>query len=157
MPSIALDDFDRAILRLIQQDARLPAEQIGGQVGLSASAIQRRIGRLRKAGIIQAEVAILDAKSVGRPLTVLVELSIDRDRPEHLAELKKWIASKPAIQQAWYITGDADIVLVVTAIDMDEYSALVQLLFDENDNIRKFRTSVVLNTLKHGLSVPIEL
>jgi DNA-binding Lrp family transcriptional regulator len=156
MSPSARDQLDRAILAIVQADARIPADQIGLRVGLSASAVQRRLGRLREAGIIKAEIAVLDAKALGRTLTVLVELSIDRDRPEQIAEVKNWIASEPAVQQAWYITGEADVVLVVTATGMEEYEALIGRLFEVNRNVRKYRTSVALSTLKSGLGIPLE-
>ena len=67
-----------------------------------------------------------------------------------------WIATEPAVQQAWYVTGDGDYVLVVTARDVEDYEALMQRLVADNPNIRRFRTRVSLGTLKRGLAVPAE-
>lgn len=75
MPSdaaTALDSFDRQILALYQRNTRLPGEQIGAQVGLSAAAVQRRIKRMREAGVIQAEVAVLDCQQLGLGVTAIV-------------------------------------------------------------------------------------
>ncbi|TWI03570.1 DNA-binding Lrp family transcriptional regulator [Luteimonas cucumeris] len=152
--SFELDKFDRNILAIIQSDARRPAEAIGAEVGLSASAVQRRIARLRDEGVIAAEVAVVDARRVGRPLTMIVDIEVERERPELVAGLKRWIADEPAVQEAWYVTGDGDYVLVVTARDVDDYDALMQRLVVENTNVRHFRTRVALGTLKRGLLVP---
>ena len=105
---IELDRFDRRILATLQVDARRPAELIGAQIGLSASAVQRRIARLREEGVIGAEVAVVDAKRTGRPLTLIVDVEVERERPELLASLKQWIALEPAVQEAWYVTGAGD-------------------------------------------------
>jgi DNA-binding Lrp family transcriptional regulator len=156
MSSRLLDRFDRAILALAQGDARLSAERVGEIVGLSASAVQRRLMRMREAGIIRADIMLLDAKALGWPLTILVEMSIDRDRPEHLSDMKNWISREAAIQQAWYVTGDSDVILVVLARHMEDYDALINRLLAENQNVRKFRTSVALSTLKAGQSVPVD-
>jgi len=152
----ALDELDRKILALVQQDARRPAEAIGAQIGLSASAVQRRIARLREEAVITAEVAIVDPKSVGRPLTLIVDIEVERERPELMAVLKRWIAGEPAIQEAWYVTGDGDFVLIVTASDVEDYDALMQKLVSENSNVRRFRTRVALGTLKRGCRVPVD-
>ena len=151
-----LDELDRKILALVQQDARRPAEAIGAEIGLSASAVQRRITRLREEAVITAEVAIVDPRSLGRSLTLIVEIEVERERPELMALLKRWIAAAPAIQEAWYVTGDGDFVLIVTARDVEDYDALMQKLVTENSNVRRFRTRVALGTLKRGCRVPVD-
>jgi Lrp/AsnC family leucine-responsive transcriptional regulator len=151
-----LDELDRKILALVQQDARRAAEAIGAEIGLSASAVQRRIARLREEAVITAEVAVVDPKSGGRSLTLIVDIEVERERPELMAVLKRWIAGEPAIQEAWYVTGDSDFVLIVTARDVEDYDALMQKLVTENSNVRRFRTRVALGTLKRGASVPVD-
>src|SRR5690242_10410665 len=151
-----LDKFDRGILAILQVDARRSAELIGAQVGLSASAVQRRLARLREEAVIAAEVAVVDPRRVGRPLTVIVDIEVERERPELLLALKQWIAAEPAIQQAWYVTGEGDYVLIVTAQDVEGYEALMERLVGDNPNVRRFRTRVALGTLKRGLALPLD-
>jgi len=157
MPPVpTIDDIDRKILAIIQEDARRSAESIGTDIGLSASAVQRRIARLREDGVITAEVAIVDPRCVGRSLTMIVDIEVERERPELMAVLKRWIAAEPAIQEAWYVTGDGDFVLIVCMRDVEDYDALMQKLVAENSNVRRFRTRVALGTLKRGCVVPID-
>lgn len=153
---IELDKFDRRILAILQQDVRRPAELIGAEVGLSASAVQRRIARLREGGVIAAEVAVVDAKSVGRPLTLIVEIEVERERPELLASLKQWISSEPMIQEAWYVTGAGDYVLIIAARDVEDFEALMQRMVVENANLRRYQTRVALGTIKRGMLVPVD-
>lgn len=150
-----LDEFDRRILALVQLDARRPAETIGDAIGLSASAVQRRLARLRETGVITAEVALVDPKAAGHPLSMIVEVEVERERPELLRGFKDWLAAEPAIQEAWYVTGDGDYVLVIAARDVESYDALMQRLVAENPNVRRFRTRVALGTLKRGQIVPV--
>jgi Lrp/AsnC family transcriptional regulator, leucine-responsive regulatory protein len=153
---IELDKFDRGILAILQRDARRSAELIGTAIGLSASAVQRRIARLRDEAVITAEVAIVDAGVMGRPLTLIVDVEVERERPELLVSLKHWIAAEPAIQEAWYVTGEGDYVLIITARDVGDYDALMKKLVAENTNVRRFQTRVALGTLKRGQLVPME-
>ena len=156
MTSIDLDKFDRGILAILQVDARRSAELIGAQVGLSASAVQRRLTRLREQAVIRAEVAVVDPKHAGRPLTVISDVEGERERPELQLRLKQWIAAEAAIQEAWYVTGEGDYVLILAVRDVQEYEALMQRLMVENANVLRFRTRVALGTLKRGLALPME-
>jgi DNA-binding Lrp family transcriptional regulator len=153
---IELDKLDRRILAMLQKDARRSAELVGAEVGLSASAVQRRIARLREEGVIAAEVAVVDPKRVGRPLTLIVEIEVERERPELVASLKQWIAAEAMIQEAWYVTGAGDYVLIVVARDVDDFEALMQRLVAENANVRRYHTRVALGTIKRSLLVPVD-
>jgi Lrp/AsnC family transcriptional regulator, leucine-responsive regulatory protein len=151
-----LDKIDRRVLAILQKDARRSAELIGAEVGLSASAVQRRIVRLRDEGIIVAEVAIVDPKRAGLALTVIVDVEVERERPELLASLKQWITTESRIQEAWYVTGAGDYVLVVVARDVEDFEALMQRLVADNANVRRFQTRVALSTLKRGMLIPLD-
>lgn len=155
--SMNLDRFDRHLLNLVQEDASQTAEQLAAAVPLSVSAIQRRLKRLRETGIIQRDIAVVDPKQVGRPTFFIVALDVERERPELLAQLRRWLANEPMIQQAFYITGGSDFVLIVTAPDVDAYDALMSRLIAENANIRRFTTNVALGVIKRGLVIPVAL
>jgi DNA-binding Lrp family transcriptional regulator len=154
--SSELDKADRRILTILQKDARRPAELIGADIGLSASAVQRRIARMRDEGIILADVALVDAKRAGRPLTMIVDVEVERERPELLAKLKQWITAEPCVQEAWYVTGAGDYVLIIVARDVDDFEALMQRMVADNANVRRFQTRVALGTLKRGMLVPLD-
>jgi DNA-binding Lrp family transcriptional regulator len=81
-PRIELDDFDRKILVELQQNNLISAERLGAKVGLSASAVQRRMKRLRDGKVIRADVSVLEPEAIGRPLKVVVEVSLERENLE---------------------------------------------------------------------------
>jgi Lrp/AsnC family leucine-responsive transcriptional regulator len=152
-----LDRFDRQLLNLVQDDAGQTAERLAEQIGLSPSAIQRRLKRLREERVIQREIAVLDAKQVGSPTSFVVSLQVERERPELLAQLRQWLAAEPRVQQAFYVTGEADFVLVVTAPSTEAYDALMSRMMAENPNVKRFITNVALGTVKRGLTIPVPL
>jgi Lrp/AsnC family transcriptional regulator, leucine-responsive regulatory protein len=151
----SLDDADRALLRLVQADARLTLEQLAHQAGLSSSAVQRRLQRFRDTGIITREIALVDPAKVGRPMTFLVELELERDRHQLLPQLHAWIAAETAVQQAFYVTGRGDYLLVILQPDAEAFDMLMERMTEQNPNIRKFTTSLALKTVKRGMMVPI--
>ncbi len=156
MQSKPLDQFDRQLLILLQQNSDVTADQLADKVGLSASAIQRRVKRLKVEGMIISTVAIVDPRIVGRQSTFIVGLEIERERPELLSRLKAWLTAEDAVQQAFYVTGSWDYMLVVTARDVASYDAFMSRLLSDNPNVRRFSTNVALSMQKRGLFIPIE-
>jgi Lrp/AsnC family transcriptional regulator, leucine-responsive regulatory protein len=152
-----LDRFDRQLLNLIQEDASRTAEQLAEQVHLSPSAVQRRLRRMRAQGVIARETVVLDPNKIGRPTFFVVSLQVERERPELLSQLRVWLAAQDHIQQAFYVTGEADFVLIITAPDTETYDALMSRLVSENPNVHRFTTNVALGVVKRGLTIPVPL
>ena len=152
-----LDRFDRQLLNLVQEDSAQTTEQLAQRVALSPSAIQRRLRRLRENGVISREIAVVDARKLGRPTSFIVSLQVERERPEMLDELRAWLTRQEHVQQAFYVTGETDFVLVVCAPDTETYDALMARLVSENPNVKRFTTNVALGVVKRGLTVPVPL
>lgn len=151
-----LDALDRAILSLLQDNARLTSEAIADAVALSPTAVQRRIKRLREEGAIVAEVALVAPEAVGRGLTAIVGVELARGgRKELIDTFKRRMAARPEVQQLYYVAGAHDFVLLVTATDVADYERLSRELFFDDPNIKKFQTTFVLESVKVGQRLPI--
>lgn len=150
-----MDEFDRRLLRMMQDSNLVPAHQVAHAIGLSASAVQRRIRRLRETGVIAADVSVIEPRSVGRPMTFVVEVEMERERGDLIDAFRRQMRASPEIQQCYYVTGEADFILIVTAADMADYERTTRQLFFDNPNVRRFRTSVVMDRVKVGLTVPV--
>lgn len=155
MSAHRLDDHDRAILRLLQEDAGRPQRDIAERVNLSAPAVQRRIARMEADGVIQRTAAIVDPVAVGYPITVLVEVTLVNDRSSTVAAVKAFFRRAPEVQQCYCVTGEAGFILILLVPSMEEYEQRTAPLFADNELVRSYRTIVVLDRVKVGLSVPI--
>jgi DNA-binding Lrp family transcriptional regulator len=153
---VRLDKFDRKLLAHLQRDADVTADRLAEAVGLSASAVQRRVKRLKAERVISSTVALVDPQAVGRPSFFIVGLEIERERPELLSRLKAWLSAEEAVQQAFYVTGNWDYLLVVAARDVSAYDQFMSRLLNDNPNVRRFSTNVALSVVKRGLFIPIE-
>ena len=118
-----LDEFDLKLLDAVQRNNRLTAEQLAEKVCLSASAVQRRLQRLRERKVIEAEVAIVSPEALGRGVTAIVEVTLNTDRPKVVEEFQRAIQAAPEVLQAYYVTGSADYILIITAKNMADYEA----------------------------------
>ena len=154
-PAADLDRFDLAILDILQRDNATPQRAIGAAVNLSAPAVQRRIRRMEQQGVIKANVAVVDPARVGRPITIFVEVELESERAELIDPAKRRFADAPEVQQCYYVTGEADFILVITVPTMGDYEALTRRLFFGDENVRRFRTLVAMDRVKVGLAVPI--
>ncbi|WP_407169177.1 Lrp/AsnC family transcriptional regulator [Bradyrhizobium sp. ORS 111] len=151
------DKIDARILEIVQKNNRLTSEVIGELAGLSATACQRRLKRLRSEGIIEADVSIVSPKAVGNPIQMLVLVSLERERSDIIDKFKKAIRSSVEVVNGFYVTGDADFVLYVTACTMEDYEQFTRRFFYENPDIKGVKTMVIMDRVKAGFAVPIEL
>lgn len=154
--TITLDKSDRIILDTMQTNARVSLEALADACGLSSASVQRRVKRLRDARVIESEVAILNPDALGQCMTFIVMVELERERIDQLDAFRRIVRKEVQVQQCYYVTGEADFTLICTARNMADFEALTQRLFFENTNVRRFRTSVVMDRTKVGLSVSTE-
>ena len=150
-----IDSFDRKILEIVQQSNRTTSEQIAEQIGLSPAAVQRRLKRMREQHVIQADISVVNPKVIGRVMTFVVQVSLERERTDLIDAFKKEMKNNKVVQQCYYVTGSADFILVITAADMEGYERFTRKAFFGNTNIRNFQTNVVMDAVKVGLSIPV--
>ncbi|MER8899636.1 Lrp/AsnC family transcriptional regulator [Mesorhizobium sp. M0676] len=151
-----LDRIDRKLLIAVQRNNRLTTEELGELAGLSATACQRRLKRLRDAGVIEADVAVVSPTAVGRPMMMLTFIGLERDRSDIIDRFKQAIRRTPEIMSAYYVTGEADFVLAISVRDMVEYEAFTRRFFFEHPDIKGFKTMVVMDRIKATLALPID-
>lgn len=150
-----LDQFDLKLLAQVQRDARASAEDLGAAVGLSGSAVLRRLKRLRETGVIDREVAVVATDKVGSRLRIIASVELERERADLLSPLVELLQERPEIQQAYYISGDADLLLIVIVPEISHYDRLTAELVSKHPMIKRITTSMVFRELKVGLFVPV--
>lgn len=149
------DRTDARILEIVQKNNRLTSEAIGELAGLSATACQRRLKRLRSEGIIQADISIVSPKAVAYSSACVSEP--ERESSGIIDRFKKAIKSSVEVVKGFYVTGDADFVLYITACTMDDYEQFTRRFFYQNPDIKGFKTMVIMDRVKAGFAVPVEV
>ncbi|WP_415721161.1 Lrp/AsnC family transcriptional regulator [Photobacterium ganghwense] len=149
---MTLDKYDYALLELLQKNCQIPLRELSEAVHLSTASVQRRIQKLKDNGYIQANVAILDPNKLNQVITILVEVQADKTHMVDLQFLKDSF-SGPEIQQCYYVTGEADFMLVLLVPNMQRFQEICDKLFHSNPNVKWFRTIVVLDRVKATLDV----
>lgn len=150
-----LDEFDKQLLQLLQQNNRMTASELGEQVGLSSSAVQRRLIRLREEKIIEADVSIISPEVIGLGITCIVDIVLEVGNSKALEKFKSSMRDCQEVMQCYYVTGTYDFVVIVNVKDMRQYDAFVESRLMDNPNVKHFYTHVVMDRVKVGYSIPV--
>jgi Lrp/AsnC family transcriptional regulator, leucine-responsive regulatory protein len=157
--SANLDSIDLALLERLQADASLSNQDLARAVHVSPPTCLRRVKRLRDAGLIERQVAILNAdllaKVIGHGLQAIVEITLDRQGSEEQEAFESRVAQDLAVQQCYRVSPGPDFVLVVHAPDMPGYLALAQRLFTSDANVRNVKAFFSLHRSKFEPAVPL--
>ena len=143
MKDVAVDKFDHALLGRLRVNNQTPARILAEQVGLSESVVLRRVRRLRKTGVIVADVSVFDPAVLGPPLTIHVLVSLKREGSAALDEFERTIRTREEVQGAWYVAGEADFVLLLRVASMETYETFTREVFHNDPNVRAFRTIII--------------
>ncbi|MEO9274344.1 Lrp/AsnC family transcriptional regulator [Marinomonas sp. 5E14-1] len=150
-----LDNFDHHILKIMQSNSRRTTESIGQEIGLSSTAVQRRLKHLRDSKVIEKEVAILSPSKIGSHVLILVEVVLVRGGSSVVNNFKLKMQNHPSVQQCYYVAGKNDFILMIAASSMQEYELITQTLFMDDETILKFHSNIVMNNVKVGLEIPL--
>ena len=141
---------------MLQKNSREKLESIAFETGLSVATVQRRIKHFRSVGVIERETALISQDAAGYSMTFLIFVEMEQEKSHQLDLFRKKVLAEAQVQQCYYITGEADFALVVLGKDVEDYEHLTRRLFFEDSNVKRFRTSVVMNRTKTGMNVPLE-
>ena len=143
MEQIDIDSTDVKLLDALQNDASLSNQALAALTHISAPTCLRRVKRLKEAGLVEREIALLNpdklASITGHGLTAIVEITLDRQGEEHLGAFEKRLNSDASVQQCYRTTPGPDFVLIVHVADMPAYLALSQRLFTGDANVRNVK------------------
>ena len=161
MESISLDATDLRLLDALQRDASQTNQQLAAQVHISPPTCLRRVQRLRTAGLIEREVALLSpdrlAPLLGHGLQAVVEIALDRQDAAALDAFEARVIADDAVQQCYRVSPGPDFVLIVAARDMPGYLALAQRLFTADANVRNVKAFFSLKRSKFEPRMPLAL
>ena len=149
-----MDDIDRSLLEILQQNATLSIAQMAERVGLSPTPCWKRIQKLEAAGVITRRVALVDPDRVGVGLSVLVSIEAGEHTPEWLERFSLGIGALPEVMEAYRTAGDVDYMLRVAVADMSEYDAFYKRLIAIAP-MKNVTSRFAMERLKHTTAYPL--
>lgn len=151
-----MDAIDRAILRELQKDGRISNQDLADRVGLSPSPCLRRVKTLEASGVIAGYRADLSAKALGLPITVFVELGLDRHTNETTKLVEDSIRAIANVLECHVLAGDADYLLKIAIGSLEEYESLIRSEIRSIPSVASVRTSFAYANVKEHAPLPVD-
>ncbi|MFM8623260.1 MAG: Lrp/AsnC family transcriptional regulator [Betaproteobacteria bacterium] len=156
-----LDSVDLHLLEALQRDAALSNQDLAQVLGISPATCLRRTRRLREAGLIERQVALLNtdalARRLGHGLTAVVEITLDRQGDDQARAFEARVIADAAVQQCYRVTPGPDFVLIIRVRDMPAYADLAQRLFSSDANVRNVKAFFSIHRAKFSPVEPLPM
>ncbi len=154
-----LDKLDKAILRTLQEDGRATFDQVAERIGLSPSAVLRRVKRLEGVGVIDRYVAIVKPESVGLGLTAYINVRLEKHMESHkrnpMDVFRASVQTWPEVVECAALTGEMDYLLRLVVADMPAYSRFIMDTLLKHPSVQDCKTSFVLDRVKTTTVLPL--
>ena len=151
----ALDETDLRILRVLQKRGRISNADLAEAAHLSASACHRRVQRLESEGLIRGYVALLDARKMGMPTTVFVEITLSAQADEVLEAFEKAVSRIPDVLECHLMAGSADYILKVVAEDTEDFARIHRQHLTRLPGVAQMQSSFALRTVFKTTALPV--
>lgn len=152
----ALDKVDRKLLNLLQKDNQMPTRMLAEKVHISQPTCLRRMRELREAGIISADVALVDPFALGYGMLAFLEVSLNNQSDEHMQDFEARMSKEPEVMQCYFVSGDYDYFLVVHVLDMDAYYQFVRRVISGSGNVRHFQSRFPMKRAKFATRIAFD-
>ena len=155
MPETNLDKTDLAILKLLQEDAKISNVQLAKRVHLSPSPCLARVRRLEQLGIVSRHVALLSPHSLGLNVSVFVQITLEKQAKQGLDRFESAIRKRPEVMECYLMTGEADYLLRVLVRDVEALEQFIVKELTRIPGIANIRSSVALKQVKYETALPL--
>ncbi len=150
-----MNEFDKKILKCLQEDATISTSALSEKVGLSTTPCWRRVQILEDKGFIERRVAIVNKKKLNLGLTVIVNIKTSRHSKDWLDNFKKSIVNIPEIIEVLRLSGETDYSLKILVPDIEEYDRVYQEIISKIDDLYDVSSSFVMEEIKNTTKLPL--
>lgn len=151
-----LDNYDKDILKELQEDSSISNLDLSKKIGLSTSACLARTKNLKESGIISQFTTIIDEKKVGFDTLAFALVNLSPLNRETIHSFLEYVTELPQVQECYTLTGNHDYLLKIVAKDMQSYRDFIIDSLMQNQSISKVETSIVMSVEKKTTNIPIE-
>ena len=155
MQPIELDHIDRRILEWMQKEPGINAGELGEKIGLSQSAVWRRMQSLREQGVIVDQPVKIDRQKVGLNTMVFAHVKLTSHGRSNLAEFSEAVSQYPEVLDCYVMLGNVDFLLRIVTEDIKAYEQFFFEKLSQLPGIQEVNSSIVLSDIKHTTALPI--
>lgn len=155
MPNYELDETDKKILEVLQTDARIANTDLAELVNLSPSPCLRRVRRLEGEGYMRGYVSLLDPSAIGLPVSVFVQVSLEKQVDGTLDEFESQILDHTEVMECYLMTGDSDYLLRVVAPDINSFQRFLLDHLTRIPGVASIKSSFALKQVSYRTALPL--
>lgn len=150
-----LDRYDRAIVNLLQADARISNARLAEKVSLSESACLRRVRALEESGLIQGYTALIDQQKAGYPVNVFVNITLDRQSQSGLEAFESEVRRIPEVMECYLMTGEHDYFLRLVVADLADFERVHSQHLTRLPSVARVQSSFAMRTVTRTTALPL--
>ena len=144
-----LDDIDKEIIKIMQDNCRITVKELSERLGLSATPVFERIKKLENTGVIQKYVALIDPIKLGRKLIAFLHVSIKGHSSDSLNQFIDYITELDEVMECYHVTGEFDFIIKVVTRDMESYNQFILTKLSVVPNISRVHSQFSLSVRKN--------
>ena len=152
---MTLDEIDYRILARLQDNARISNSDLAREIGLSPSPCLRRVRDLENSGAIKGYAALLEPAVVGLPVSVFVQVTLERQVETALEDFERTVLARPEVMECYLMTGDADYMMRIVVADVRAYEKFLKEHLTRAPGVASINSSFALNQVKYGTALPL--
>ncbi len=152
---MTLDEIDYRILARLQDNARISNSDLAREIGLSPSPCLRRVRDLENSGAIKGYAALLEPAVVGLPVSVFVQVTLERQVETALEDFERTVLERPEVMECYLMTGDADYMMRIVVADVRAYEQFLKEHLTRAPGVASINSSFALNQVKYGTALPL--
>jgi DNA-binding Lrp family transcriptional regulator len=151
-----LDEIDREVLRLLQEDGRMSSTELARRVNLSTPGLQKRLKKLEQKGVIDRYVTLVNREALGLNLLCFAQVTLTHHQPECTSNFCTRVQGLPEVLECHYLAGEFDYLLKFVVANHQHLEKLLREQITRIPGVDKIKTSIVLNEIKASTSLPLE-
>jgi DNA-binding Lrp family transcriptional regulator len=151
-----LDEIDRQILHLLQENSRITSTELARQVNLSTPGLQKRLKKLEESGVIDRYVTLVNREALGLDLLCFAQVTLAHHQPECVGLFCSLVRELPEVLECHHLTGEFDYLLKVVVADHQHLEKLLSEKITQLPGVDRIRTNIVLSEIKASTSLPLE-
>ena len=156
MGATTIDELDRSILGILQEEGRITNVELASRVGLTAPPCLRRMRALEESGVIKGYHAELDPGALGYGIMVFALVSLRSQAEADLRAFESHVAELPEVRECHMLNGEIDFILKIVAHDLQSFQNFLTSKLTPAPNVASVKTSLTIRTSKTSCGIPVD-
>lgn len=146
---MTLDNTDKKLLKLLQEDSKRTTKELSLKLNLSVTAVYERIKKLEREGVIEKYVVLLNRNKIQKGFVVFCHLKLMQHTKEFISQFEKEVVQLTEVLECFHVSGDYDYILKICVENMEEYREFMVTKFTNLQHIGSTHSTFMIGEVKN--------